>query len=54
MRDIETQRHQRNDDLISLRLPAYMREALDWMAADLGVSRSELIRGLVDDFMGES
>ena len=42
------------DHLISLRLPAYMREALDWIAAELEISRSELIRDLVDDFlMGE-
>jgi metal-responsive CopG/Arc/MetJ family transcriptional regulator len=40
------------DHLISLRLPAHTREALDWIAADLEISRSELIRDLVGEFLG--
>jgi predicted DNA-binding protein len=43
-----------NNDLISLRLPAAMREALGCLAVEMGISRSELIRDLVNDFMGES
>ena len=42
------------DHLISLRLPAHTREALDWIAADLEISRSELIRDLVGEFLGNT
>ena len=40
-----------NDKLVAFRCPTDMLEALDWIAAEMQCSRSDLIRIVVDGYL---